>query len=1658
MLKTSYRPDLRAVKILTGTTALLLLGWTSPTEAACPGPIDLKVGYDFDFGAKTGIAPPSMGACVAEATTAPAGDDNCSANTTDATNGDYVIRTADFGVATLKYSFPVGAVQENYTMTVDIPLVGDAGYTAGATARPAGESVAKWVDLPSYCSETGSEITNNGHRLICNVGTVDATAGPIVIAVPASFKVSPSAYNGETFSLNFVESSSGGTGGACSGEATQTSQALTVSARPNIDMRTQIYRYAPTTRSGVPGFLMAFYLFIDSATVGANVGGERIVNPLDFEVGLKANVATPGIEFVRMIDSWVNTTKMVTTTPPGTIVGNGTTITVSVIPDPNPTNVLGESVPCDEEFLVPGGGCIYNDVSPQRISTHAIEYFVPLSAFGANGQIDFESFLNSDGSNMVGVVSTPAASGGAFDDPIIHNSGNYTAVQGLGGTFRTYMDRYAYRNGLERPDTTSTANIVRMPGEAGNWCNGGECKQFPTRTVETLTIVRNRGTASWTNTILCDKFDNRGMVLTPTPRQVGIANHRFPDNMQVDPIVGLYQNMTASTMPNGYTVEVATAAGTPAGGGYPSDTQECGDADATWVDAGTVTDFTDYNLVRLKIPTVASVFTPGVSDYFAPVFRYTVPVSAPDGELIGHQVILKTDTENFGGGIGEFSTATFDPATNSGVTRGQRFQVVKALVRVQKTAFHPTFGTETAIVGAGKDVTFELAPTYSADIGLTAPVASMDVIDVLPAPLTYVLGSGHTCNGGSNDGGLCTGGTSVPLEPDSITVDANGDQVLTWTLNGLVLGDAIAPIYFKAAAPLTTPLGTVLTNNVTVSSPMVDQSSDDERSASAAVTIDSIAGFFTTKGTNVPTISKDGAYTNTLQVANLKATEEADVDLIDYFPYSGDPRSPASDFKGTLVLTGAVTADAALTIYYTNAAVGAAPTALISTVGGTSGSAYAADFAIAPTAANGWCEESEFGTGSCPGSFADVTGVRATYAIIPGTATAPDNVVNLVIPFQTDGNSEEDTYTNRFILNSFALMEPLISNDAVTIVRTPGVIPVNLDADDDGIPDAIEGGDETDTDGDGVPDYLDLDSDNDGILDIIEGQSGCVDTMPNDGMCDGPDANDDGLADDAVNDAPDTDGDGTPDFLDLDSDNDGITDLAEGQSGCLDTTPADAVCDGPDTDMDGIADDIDDAVGAGTTPTPEEDFDVDGVPDYLDLDSDNDGILDIIEGASSCADMNMNGVCDGPDSDGDGIADSIDTTDGHGDEMPTIAPNTDGTDGPDYIDLDSDDDGTPDLGTSGCVDTTPEDDVCDGGDSDGDGIVDPQDPSDSFGTALDTDMDGISDTDDLDDDNDGILDADEGTDDTDGDGVMDSLDLDSDNDGILDVVEGQSGCIDASPLDGRCDGDDSDNDGVVDTATESAPDTDGDGIEDFQDLDSDNDGISDLIEGGSGCVDSAPANAVCDADDGDGDGVVDDIDSTNGPGSAPAPEVDTDGDGVPDYLDLDSDNDGLLDITEGGSGCVDSEPNGVCDGPDTDGDGIQDSIDTTDGFGDETPTDIPDADGTGGPDFQDTDSNDDGTPDAAATNCAETNTDGVCDGSDSDGDGIIDSVDGLDGFGASPRDDNGGLLPNPGSGDILVVGGPGCSSNGSGSASGASLLLMLLGLLVVRRRENNDAT
>ncbi|QXP61455.1 carboxypeptidase regulatory-like domain-containing protein [Olleya sp. HaHaR_3_96] len=125
------------------------------------------------------------------------------------------------------------------------------------------------------------------------------------------------------------------------------------------------------------------------------------------------------------------------------------------------------------------------------------------------------------------------------------------------------------------------------------------------------------------------------------------------------------------------------------------------------------------------------------------------------------------------------------------------------------------------------------------------------------------------------------------------------------------------------------------------------------------------------------------------------------------------------------------------------------------------------------------------------------------------------------------------------------------------------------------------------------------------------------------------------------------------------------------------------------------------------------DTDADGIPDYLDLDSDNDGCFDAIEGGDNIllANVNTDGTLDGTVDSVTGVPNNVDVNNGQ-----TVG---------------------------GAADNTIFDSFnqCD---QDGDGVVDANDACSGYDDSVDIDGDLVPDSCDLDNDNDGILDSNEG--------------------------------------------------------------------------------------------------------------------------------------------------------------------------------------------------------------------------------------------------------------------------------------------------------------------------
>jgi uncharacterized repeat protein (TIGR01451 family) len=421
----------------------------------------------------------------------------------------------------------------------------------------------------------------------------------------------------------------------------------------------------------------------------------------------------------------------------------------------------------------------------------------------------------------------------------------------------------------------------------------------------------------------------------------------------------------------------------------------------------------------------------------------------------------------------------------------------------------------------------------------------------------------------------------------------------------------------------------------------------------------------------------------------------------------------------------------------------------------------------------------------------------------------------------------------------------------------------------------------------------DIDDDNDGIPDYVELNNPLAlanhdgDAFPNWNDNSYPgfiDNNSDGFNDN-FDPSADSDNDGNPNFYDsdfpgwVDSNNDGVNDIM--------------------------------------------DKDLDGIPNHLDLDSDNDGIPDTVE--SFGVDANGDGLIDNyTDTDNDGLSQNVDGSAAGvtGSGLGLGAIDTDGDGYPNYLELDSDNDGIPDNIEAFGADTN-NDGKQDGfADFDGDGYSDNVD-SDVGNDFVAENMSSSLLRTGADANNDGRADS-WPYKNMDSDGRSNPYDLDSDGDGITDVREAQFPDIN---YDGRVDGpvnNDGRNITLAALPSLTMPNTDGSGLINPFDIDSDNDGIPDNVEGLTTAGYLLPSGL-----DTDLDGIDNSYDNFAGFGGDGIHPVDTDSDTVYDYLDDDTDGDGLSDIIEGNDYNLNGLPDDLVTltGLDTDGDGLDNRFD-----------------------------------------------------------------------------------------------------------------------------------
>lgn len=318
-----------------------------------------------------------------------------------------------------------------------------------------------------------------------------------------------------------------------------------------------------------------------------------------------------------------------------------------------------------------------------------------------------------------------------------------------------------------------------------------------------------------------------------------------------------------------------------------------------------------------------------------------------------------------------------------------------------------------------------------------------------------------------------------------------------------------------------------------------------------------------------------------------------------------------------------------------------------------------------------------------------------------------------------------------------------------------------------------------------------------------------------------------------------------------------------------------------DSDADGVFDSHEDINYNGNINDDDSDYDT--IPNYLDNDDDNDGVLTIYETPDQDGDGNP---VDAQDTDGDGAPDYLDVDD-DGDlvntEFENLSIDTDLDSTLDYLDVD--DDGDTILTIYENTDPNADGNPSDSSDFDGDGTpdyLDVDDDGDSVDTKFENpDLNGW-----------GYPDPSQ---DTDIDGIPDYMDIDDDNDGVNTEFENP----------------DPNNDGNPDDALDSEL----NGIPDYLQFEFDDD--SDTVLNSSEDLNN---NGNLNDDDTDGDGISNYLDNDDDNDSILTIHekslyyfIDSDVDTIPNYLDNDDDNDGILTFFENPDPNNDGNPNDALD-------------------------------------------------------------------------------------------------------------------------------------------------
>ena len=321
-------------------------------------------------------------------------------------------------------------------------------------------------------------------------------------------------------------------------------------------------------------------------------------------------------------------------------------------------------------------------------------------------------------------------------------------------------------------------------------------------------------------------------------------------------------------------------------GAYDPNAFRCGDDPGGWTT--TPADTSDVKAVRALYPFSAMTGNPRASLNVRQMIKADTPVG--------------TDVWQWGAAYANgqwvHPNRSMDPADRTGpLTPDTRYPFIGSgrdvlyIIGVQPGV---TKSVDRVSVKPGIPANYTLTYTASGTGAIAETVDGFELVDTLPLGMSYV------------------GGSANP-EP-AVSVNGSGQQVLTWTLDGVPTNTPVALTYQAVADASVTP-GQALTNSVTAA---VGGATSTPSMAQVTVSTNG----FTQIGKTTdqwfianPEGSGDGEGSWTVTLRSEDPLPQAFTDTIDILPYNGDGRG--TDFAGTYEVTS-VEVPAGATVYYTD--------------------------------------------------------------------------------------------------------------------------------------------------------------------------------------------------------------------------------------------------------------------------------------------------------------------------------------------------------------------------------------------------------------------------------------------------------------------------------------------------------------------------------------------------------------------------------------------------------------------------------------------------------------------------------------------------------------------------------------------------------------------